>query len=139
MTTLALLAGLGGSISDFIMGGLGFPQGDVYVPESTIAYDIYKVPKEPEEPRMLYALAGETLIGIGCDFAKLLPTTETILSVQVSATTGLILGNPSNSGTTAMVAFHVPLETAESTQEISFTVTGSLNSVRKASRKVQIS
>lgn len=81
---------------------------------------------------------GETVYGVGFDFAERLASGETISNVQCSAGTGITVVGTSSSGTQAMAVIQVAAGQADADVDVVFTVTGSAGSVRKATREIWI-
>lgn len=81
---------------------------------------------------------GETVVGIGVDFAGYLATGETIADVTVTASAGLTASDPQYSGTVATATATVAADQADTEVTITFRVTGTLGSVRYGARSIVI-
>jgi len=84
------------------------------------------------------AKPGETIRGIGFDFATRLAAGETIASSIITADSGLTVDSTSNSSAIALANISIAANQADADLNISYTVTGSAGSVRKATRIVWI-
>lgn len=83
---------------------------------------------------------GETVVGLGIDFRSRLAVGETIAAVPTvtSDTAGIIISNQGYSGTVATAAIAIPANQADASVILTYVVTGSAGSVRKASRVVWV-
>lgn len=137
----SLTGGLGGDGFDFILAGFNAqyePSPDTDLDGAFATGDVVKVQAQPGPARVVYAQPGETLVGVGCDFVKLLATGETLLSAIVVCTGGIVGGAPKVSGTRAALTIHIPEGALPSEETVEFTVTGSLDSVRKFTRHITV-
>lgn len=81
---------------------------------------------------------GETVTGVGFDFAARLADGETLSSASATGSTGLTVASATASGTEATATISVASDLADSDLLLTFTVTGTAGSVRKAVRSVLV-
>lgn len=137
----SLTGGLGGDGFDAILAGFNALYDATPDPDIGGAFatgDIVKIQSQPGAARVVYAQPGETLVGVGCDFVKLLASGETLVSAVVVCTGGIVGGAPWVSGTRAALTIHIPDAAVPAEETAEFTVTGSLDSVRKFTRHITI-
>lgn len=84
------------------------------------------------------AKPGEIISGLGFDFHRRLATGETIAQVTATASGPLSAANPAAAGTEATATITVAADAADGDYPVLFSVTGSLGSVRKATRTVLV-
>jgi hypothetical protein len=81
---------------------------------------------------------GETVVGLGFDFANRLAAGETLLSVDILPDPGLTVNSSSVTGTIAVASISVSAPHPDAELALEFTVTGTAGSVRKGTRMIQI-
>lgn len=84
------------------------------------------------------AKPGETIKGLGFDFVRRLATGETVSAVTATCSAPLSVVSTGSSGTIAMVDVQVAANAADGDHDVTFSVTGSAGSVRKATRTILI-
>jgi len=84
------------------------------------------------------AKPGETIVGLGLDFTSRLATGETILTVAVSAPTGISASATGHDGTKAYATLAIDAAAPDGDTTVTFTVTGTAGSIRIGSRTVTI-
>lgn len=84
------------------------------------------------------AKPGETITGFGFDFSRRLSQGETLVAATVVAASLLVVSAESTSGAEATATITVPPDAVAGDYAVAFTVTGSLGSVRKATRTVMV-
>ena len=84
------------------------------------------------------AKPGETIVGLGFDFVRRLAAGETLSLVSLSASGDITAANGGANQTTATATVTVNPDAVDGDASITFTVTGSAGSVRKATRSILI-
>jgi hypothetical protein len=79
---------------------------------------------------------GETVVGLGINFATRLASGETLSNVAVTASAGITVVASSVDGTTAFANISVDSAQADADMFVQFTATGNAGSIRKGRREI---
>lgn len=84
------------------------------------------------------AKPGETISGVGLDFATRLAVGETLLSVVVTPVAGVTVNASGVSGTIAAADISIAANQADADLALLYAVTGTAGSIRKGYRTIQV-
>ena len=84
------------------------------------------------------AKPGETIVGLGVDFATRLSAGEMLVSVTLEAEDGLTIVATSVVNTVANATIAVAVEQLDADLSITYTATGSAGSILKFSRRISV-